>query len=140
MGRLLSKKPCEVTFQDRISDSKITLYFRMPTTEERIAYQNGLVTRKGNKVESHLGATRVKYGAMIMTGFADGAFDIDGPDGKPLRLSSDPVSPYYAEGWKTIIQENAADIIEMLAVHAFEASIGMAVKDEPEEEEESPLS
>lgn len=118
MPRLLNDKPCEVTFFDRISESKITLSYRLPTTEERIAYTNALFTRRGNKIENNTGAARLRSGSAILLGFRDGAFETDkGP------LSSDPRSPHFDPDWKKTVRQYAPDVIEMLATHAFESSL-----------------
>ncbi len=129
MPRLLNDKPCEVTFFDRISDSKITLSYRLPTTEERVKYSNSLVTRRGNKLDTDIGSARQKYGLAILLGIKDGSFETDkGP------LSSDPKSPHYDAAWKTFIRQYAQDVLTMLAIHVFEASI---VTSEPDTEEDS---
>jgi hypothetical protein len=132
MPRLLNDKPCEVTFYDRISDSKITLFYRLPTTEERVAYTNSFVTRRGNKIESNLGSARLKMGTAILTGFAEGAFETD----KGL-LASDPASPHYDPAWKTIVRQYAPDVIEMLAVHVFESSLVPDSPDAPDDGKEA---
>ena len=109
MPRQLNDKPCEVTFQDRLSTdkdgnpSKITLYYRLPTTEERIGYANAQIVREGNSVKNNMGEARLKYGLKIFKGFKDGAFDQD--EGKPL--SSNPASPDYNPAWKTIVKQYA---------------------------------
>lgn len=131
MARMLNDKPCEVTFFDRISDSKITLSYRLPTTEERVKYANSLIRRRGNKIENTTGDARLKYGAVILLGISDGSFETEkGP------LSSDPQSPQYDPDWKNAVKKYAADVIEMLAVHVFEASlIGGEAGDDTDEEE-----
>ncbi len=127
MPRLLNdKKPCEVTFFDRISDSKLTIFYRLPTTVERVGYTNSLATRRGNKIESNVGTARLKYGTAIMLGFKDGDFEKE--EGKPM--ASDPKSPNYDPEWKTFVRQYAQDVIEMLAMHVFESSL---VSDEPDE-------
>jgi len=132
MPRLLNDKPCEVTFYDRISDSKITLLYRLPTTEERVAYTNSVVMRRGNKIESNIGAARLKGGSAILLGFKDGAFETDkGP------LSSDPASPNYDPAWKTIVRQYAPDVIEMLAIHVFESSLVNDSPDTPDDGKEA---
>jgi hypothetical protein len=133
MARILSDKPNGVTFFDRISESKITLFYRMPTTEERIAYSNSLITRRGTKVESNIGEARGKYGARILTGFKDGDFATeDGP------LSSDPASPNFKPNWKAILLQYAQDVVDMLAIHVFEASLMIDTPDD-EVKTEDPL-
>ena len=128
MPRTLNDKPCEVTFLDRISNSKITLYYRMPTTEERIGYSNAQIIRKDGKVKNNTGEARIKYGLLVMTGFKDGDFVTD--DNKPL--SSDPHSSFYNPAWKTIVKQYASDIVSLLAVHVFDASV-MPQNQDPDE-------
>ena len=129
MPRLLNDKPCEVTFFDRISDSKITLFYRLPTTEERVGFANGLVTRRGNKIDTSMGQARLKYAGLILLGFKDGSFSTDkGP------LSSDEKSPHYDPAWKTFIRQYAQDVLQMLAIHVFEASVVTSEPDEAEED------
>lgn len=116
MPRELSNEPCELTFDDRISGDKITLYYRVPSTQERVKYTNGYVTRQGNKVLATLGELRMKAGAAIFVGFKTGAFSVPG---KGL-ISSRPGDPNYDPGWKAAINQHAPDFIEMLAIHVFE--------------------
>lgn len=115
MGRLLSEKPCEVTFNDRISGSRITLYYRTPTSEELIRYRNAQFTRRGQAVAPTMGEARLKYGAEILTGFAPGAFETD--EG-PLTTGT--------PGWKDLVLRHAPDVVEMLAVHVFELGVTLA--------------
>lgn len=85
-----------------------------------------MLTRRGNKIESRMGETRLQYGAKILLGFKDGAFDK--APGEPL--SSDPKSSHYDPSWKAIVKQYAADVIEMLAVHVFESSL---ISDQPDD-------
>lgn len=127
MPRILSDQPCLVTFFDNISGDKITLKYRLPTTEERIKYTNSQVSRHGRKVESTMGETRQKYGLRVLLGITDGNFQK--ADGKPL--SSNQESPAYDPDWKTVIAKFAPDVVAMLAMHVFENSL---TTDEPETE------
>lgn len=117
MPRELSSEPCELTFDDRISGDKITLYYRLPTTQERVRYTNGYVTRKAGRIVSTLGDLRMKAGSVILIGFKTGAFTVPG---KGL-ISSKPGDPTYDAGWKAAIRTFASDFIEMLAIQVFEA-------------------
>jgi len=128
MPRELSDKPCEVTFFDRISESKMTFYYDLPATEDRVAYTNSLAIRRGNKIESNVGTARLKYGAKILRGFKEGAFKKDGK-----LIASDPKSANYDPAWKTFVRQYAPDCIEMLAMHVFETSL---MNDTPDEEED----
>lgn len=126
MGRTLSDDTCEMTFLDRISGDELTIYYRLPTSQERTDYTNAMVTRTGNKVENTLGQARKTYGLLIMTGFKDGCFD----KGKGKPLSSDPESPYYDPAWKAYVRKYALDVVELLAHNVFEASLVAAEKPE----------
>jgi hypothetical protein len=125
MARQLNDKPCEVIFQDRLSTdkdgnpSKITLYYRLPTTEDRIGYANAQIVRQGNIVKNNMGEARIKYGLKILAGFKDGDFEKD--DCQPM--SSDPASPHYDPEWKARIRQYASDIVILLAIYAFDASV-----------------
>ena len=119
MPRILNDAPCILVLDDRISNSKIVLQFRMPTTDERVKYANSLVTRRGSKIEYNYSATRVKFGMEVLLGFDDGAFNT--AENKPL--SSRPESPDYEPNWKDFVQKYAADIVELLAIHVFELSV-----------------
>lgn len=130
MARILSDKPCKVTFIDNIADGNITVEYRLPTTEERIKYTNSQVSRHGRKVESIMGDTRMKFGAKILTGITDGEFQKE--DGKPL--SSRDASPDYDPQWKSLVEKYAPDVIAMLAIHVFEAAL---TKSEPDDEDEA---
>lgn len=119
MPRELSDKTCEVTFYDRISDSQITLLYRMPSTEERVKYSNALVTRRLNKIESSIGEARIKGGANILLGFREGAFSMPGKG----VISSDPGAANYDPDWKANVRKYASDVLEMLAAHVFESAL-----------------
>jgi hypothetical protein len=133
MPRALNNKPCEVTFYDRISGSKITLYFGLPTTEERTTYINSMVTRVGNKIKNNTSEARQKWGLKILQGFKEGAFEKD----DKVPVSSDPQSPHYDPEWKSLVKQFAADVIAMLAIHVFESSLNNAIPDEKEDAEEA---
>jgi hypothetical protein len=134
MPRELNDERCEVTFDDRISNSKITLYYRMPTSEERIAYQNAQIIRQGNKVKNNVGEARQKYGLALLVGFKDGCFS----KAKNQPLSSDPQSPHYDPEWKAYIKKYASDIINLLAVHAFDASVFTETNEDSDIDSEDP--
>ena len=121
MPRNQSSKPNAARFYDSLSDSYLTVFYDQPTTEERIAYLNSLVNRRGAKVESNVGESRLKHGTKILRGFKEGDFTIDG-----VAFSSDPQSPLYRNNWKALLNQMAADVIMQLAVLVFEASVSDA--------------
>jgi len=119
-------------FEDKISNSTITFFYYLPTTEERISYSSEQVIRKGNKVENKTSETRVKHGLKIIAGFKDGDFIVKG---RPI--SWDPKSPNYDPAWKTLVRKYASDLVAALAIMVFEVS-AMAKTPDLEEEEEAP--
>ncbi len=131
MPRMLNDKLCEVTFQDRISDCNLTVFYRMPATAERIAYANALVIRKRGKVKNQTGEAHNKYGLLILKGIKDGDFITD--DNKPL--SSDPKSPDYNPAWKAIIERYASDVVALLCSHVFDVSVVADALDIDEDED-----
>jgi hypothetical protein len=124
--RILSDEPCVVKCNDNIAGGFLTLKFRLPTTEERIEYSNSQVNRKGGKIESIIGNTRMKFGYDVFIGFADGDFGKD----KKTPISSDPASPLYASDWKDIIKIHSSDVITWLAQHVFENSLSKRADEE----------
>ncbi|MBN1830293.1 MAG: hypothetical protein JW884_14265 [Deltaproteobacteria bacterium] len=133
MPRHLSNVPCRMTFSDKISGDTITLFFRMPTPEEQITYDNSLVERKKDKIISRTGEIRQKYGCEILTGIGGGSFTVDGDDGKPVSLSSDPNAPGYRDDWKTLVRTLAPDVISMLSFCVFEQSLVRVDAEETED-------
>ncbi|MDY7034561.1 MAG: hypothetical protein SV375_00135 [Thermodesulfobacteriota bacterium] len=119
MARELSEELNELKVQDNISNSSIVLYYRTPTTEENIQYTNESIVRRRNKITSRLGEARQKFGLKILEGFRAGDFTKK-IDGRSVPLASDPKSNEYDPEWKILIAKHAPDIIEILAIHAFE--------------------
>jgi len=111
----------ELRIDDAISGDVITLYYRLPTTEERTKYSRGLFTRERNKVKSTVAEARQKWGKAIMTGFKDGDF-ARVVDGRKVFYSSDPASPDYDPKWKETICTWASDLVEFLALTVFEGN------------------
>lgn len=107
---------------DKISGGTISVFYRIPTTEEVIGYNSELYARTGNTVNQNQCATRIKYGEKIIVGFKTGDF----VDGKNKPMSSTPGEEGYAENWKDTVKRYAADIIEALAINVFELSVARA--------------
>jgi hypothetical protein len=72
-----------------------------------------------NKIESTIGNARVNAGFKLIKGFKEGAFSVPGKG----VISSDQSSSQYDPNWKTAIKTYAADILESLAIHVFEATL-----------------
>ncbi len=123
MARRLGAEQNEMRFKDNLSGSDIVLIYRMPTTQERVAYTNESFQRKANKVVQKTVQTRQKFGAKILAGFRDGDFEIKGPDGKWMPIASDPKSEHFYEGWKAHVEQHASDLVELLAIRVFDVPV-----------------
>jgi len=134
MARRLGDELNEMRFQDNLSNSEIVLQYRMPTTLERVGYTNESFQRKGRKVISRPVETRLKYGLKILMGIREGDFEIQGPDGTWITISSDAKSEHYFAGWKEHVEKFAGDILELLAIRVFDVPVQAAVEDDAEEE------
>ena len=135
MPRRLSDTPNELKIYDNLSDSGIVFYYRMPTTQERVAYSNACVFRKGKKIVNKTPEARQKYGLAILTGIRDGDFEVK-KNGKWAPLSSDSGSEHYDPDWKSHVQRHASDLVELLAAQVFDASARISRNEDEEEEED----
>lgn len=105
----------ELKIKDSISGDEIVLFYRLPATKDRIAFQKACWKREGNKLFSRIHDARAKYGAEILTGIREGDFVFGG---KPV--ASDEGSPNYREDWKKLVEETAGDLLMMLGQQVFE--------------------
>ena len=117
--RIVSNKPNTLKLHDNLSNSSVHLYFRSPTTKEVAGYTNGMTKRVRNKLINCTGECRQKHGENILEGWREGDFGIM-KDDQVVVISSDPQSQDYNPKWKEIFCEKAADLVERLAIHAFE--------------------
>jgi len=139
--RLVSNKPNTLKLHDNISDSGIHLYYRTPTVKEVASYTNGMTKRIRNKVVNCTGQCRQNYGKAILEGVRDGDFGMV-KDGQPVVIASDPKSPNHNPEWKELFCTHAADLVERLAMHAFEMTAdqdeGVELAGDDEEEAKDP--
>lgn len=119
--RLVSSKPNTLRLQDNISDSVLELYYQTPTAAQQAAYTNGMYTRKRNKVVNTTGECRQKFGCQILAGFRDGDFAQE-VNGQVVAVSSTQGAQGYLQDWKEWFCKHNADLVERLAIHAFEQS------------------
>jgi hypothetical protein len=113
------------------SGTVVGLFYRTPTTQERVGYSKGHTKRVGNKMVDSSFENRLKYARKICTGIREGDF---GYEGRPV--SSDPESADYREDWKALLEEMAADLLTVLAIIIFEGTFRNV--DIEGDEEESP--
>jgi len=114
MGRILGEERHRLAIQDPVSGSVITLYYRRPTSEERVSYQVSAFRLEGGERRFCLGETRLKYGLEILTGFADGDFLLQ-EDGGQVSLD-----PARHPDWKERLAAQAPDLVSFLAQQVFE--------------------
>lgn len=114
MARILSEECQALTIQDPVSRSVITLRFRRPSSEERVAYQLSAYRLEGNERRFCLGETRLKFGLEILTGFDRGDF-LMLEEGQQV-----PLDPARHPDWKAQLAEHAQDLVSYLAQQVFE--------------------
>lgn len=114
MARILGEERQAMRVQDPVSGSVITLYYRRPTSEERVAYQLSAYRIEGGERRFCLGETRLKFGLEILTGFSEGDFQVR-EDGQPV-----PLDPARHPDWRERLAEHAPDLVAYLAQQVFE--------------------
>lgn len=121
MARRESDKQNELKIHDNLSDSDITLLFRMPTTKERQNYQNMVLGRKRNKINYNQAAARLEFGLKILTGFNEGDFERKIGDRHVPFSYQEGTENYYPE-WREWIGKHASDLVMLLAAHVYDVS------------------
>ena len=114
MARILGEERQALRIQDPVSGSVITLYYRRPTSEERVAYQLSAFRIEGGERRFCLGETRLKFGLEILTGFGEGDFQVREED---REVSLDPARH---PDWQALLAEHAPDLVSYLAQQVFE--------------------
>lgn len=114
MPRILGEDRHQMAIQDPVSGSAITLYFRRPTSEERVAYQLSVFHLEGGDRRLRLSETRLKFGLDILMGFEAGDFVIQ-ENGEPEALD-----PERHPDWKEHLARHAPDLVSYLGQQVFE--------------------
>ena len=114
MARVLGEERQALRVQDPVSGSVITLYYRRPTSEERLAYQLSAFLLEGGERRFCLAETRLKFGREILTGFGEGDFQIREDSGEV------PLDPARHPDWQERLAEHAPDLVSYLAQQVFE--------------------
>lgn len=114
MARVLKEGVHALVVHDPVSGSTVTLHYRRPTSEERVAYQLSAFRLEGGQRRFCLGETRLKFGLEILTGFGPGDFLVaEGEEEAPL-------DPERYPDWKERVKEHAPDLVSYLAQQIFE--------------------
>lgn len=114
MARILGEERQALRVQDPVSGSVITLYYRRPTSEERVAYQLSAYRFENGERRFCLGETRLKFGLEILTGFSEGDFQVK-EEGRAV-----PLDPARHPDWRERLAEHAPDLVAYLAQQIFE--------------------
>ena len=116
MARDLSKSDnIPLRMLDSVSGTEIMLYYRTPTTEDRVGYQARRFRREGDKLINCARRAAIDAAAGVLTGIREGDFFCDG---KPL--ASDPASANYRPDWHVLIKEMAGDLLFVMGYELFE--------------------
>lgn len=115
--RVLSNQDNRFTVFDGVSNTKVTLFYRVPNTEEIIDYHSKLYTRTNNKVEFNQ-KTRINGALKVITGIGDKCFGDE--EGKAISHNLD--SPDYNKDWKELLEKYASDILLLLGIQVFETT------------------
>jgi len=114
MARVLNEVVHSLAVHDPVSGTVVTLHYRRPTSEERVAYQMSAFRLEGGRRRFCLGETRLKFGLEILTGFAAGDFLV-AEDGGEV-----PLDPERHPDWQERVKEHAPDLVSYLAQQIFE--------------------
>ncbi|MFA7175286.1 MAG: hypothetical protein WC340_18070 [Kiritimatiellia bacterium] len=113
------------------SQIEIPVFYREPTTKERLAYSNSIVNRMGRKVVLDTATARLRGGLTVITGVGEGILGRD-DGGKVKAVSTDPASADYYPKWKDLVRDHLGQELMLLGAMVFEGSV---VHTAPEEDE-----
>jgi hypothetical protein len=114
MPRILGEELHPMAIQDPVSGSAITLYFRRPTSEERVAYQLSVFHLDGGERRLRLSETRLSFGLEILEGFEKGDFIIQ------EKAEIESLDPDRHPDWKERLAKHAPDLVSYLGQQVFE--------------------
>lgn len=122
MARMLGNIISEAVMDDKLGGGEIILYYRPPTTKERVEYTNLGFRRQAGKLVINKGETRMDYGLKIITGFRFGDF----LDAKGKPFASEPEHKDYRADWKDLLMDGGQDLVDLLAARVFDMSCSIA--------------
>lgn len=102
----------------RCNNQKLTLYYRDPKTEERVAYSADMIKKISGKVIDNSIQNRLNYGKKIITGFPEDHISLNGE-----AISSDQSKLNYNPDWMNLLEKIYADVIIKLAYLVFEGTL-----------------
>lgn len=133
MLRILDAERHVAEVRDPISGALHELYYRLPTSKERVAYQGSFVKRLGKKITMRKDtfSIHVKFAAKVLQGFKTGTFSYDGAviscneaeDGTTFVHEENGKKVEYPivfrKDWRELLEKTAADVIAPVANLAF---------------------
>lgn len=122
MARMLGKIISEAVLKDNLGGGEIVIYYRQPTTIERVEYTNQGFRRVAGELVVNKGETRMDYGLRIITGFKFGDF----VDEKGKAFASEPGHKNYRADWKDLLMDGGSDLVDLLAARVFDMSCSIA--------------
>lgn len=124
MRDLKSSEHNSITVFDSLTGTRIKLFYRTPTTKERLRYKSDIVNTL-TKTKSVEEGTKIQltWAKELITGFRQGDFGYDGQ-----TISSNKEDANYYQAWKGIMEETASDILLAFIETVMDRPV-MVVKD-----------
>ncbi len=120
MGRLLEESVKNILWiTDPVSNSRIGVQYRIPTSHERVMYWRAVWDPKKKLPVPDASGIRAYWGEKIFEGFTDGSFE-KMIEGERRQISCNPESKDYFPEWREWIVKCSPDILEALGFEVFE--------------------
>ena len=107
---------------DKLSGSGLVIYYRTPTTKERIKYSSEQAQNLNTANFENVFETQIGWAEKLITGFSNNSF---GYDEKPV--SSDKESEHYQPDWMKMLKETSSDLL-MLFTESVMGKTAFVVK------------
>ena len=120
MGRLLEENAKNTLWiTDPVSNARIGLHYRIPTSHERVLYWRAVWDPKKKAPVDDTSGVRVFWGEKILEGFTDGSFE-KVIDNERRAISCNPTSNDFFPDWRAWILKCSPDLLEALGFEVFE--------------------
>ena len=116
----------KIVFKDSLSHTKLSISYRMPTTDEVISYIHEKYSNPNLTIRD-ISLLQMKYAKNLLTGIGKANFGIV-VDDKIIPLSSDKKDPDYREDWKGLLCDYYPQLILLFANHVLEPNIQVIEK------------
>jgi len=119
MRELRSSDKNEILIFDKQSGTRIKLFYRTPSTSERVQYKSAIINAASkNRLNASdaISNCQLDYAEKFITGFEENNFSVDGN-----AISSNPASKDYYADWKQFLKDSASDIMFAFVDVVFDA-------------------